>query len=113
MTILPGEVVRIIVSCLTQPEVDDDMDLSGLTQCSLTCRVWAHIIRPVLFEHLWLRLPEDVNQLFKLLECASPIVPEMRGFTPALIRRTACAACVCKSAVRLIGQRRRGSDSGR
>lgn len=39
----------------------------GLLSCSLTCRHWAKLIRPILFDHLTLRSAEDVSQLLAFL----------------------------------------------
>ncbi|EKM52852.1 uncharacterized protein PHACADRAFT_186901 [Phanerochaete carnosa HHB-10118-sp] len=48
----------------------------GLAPCSLTCRHWAKLIRPILFEYLTIRSAEDVSQLLALLG-----VPDFLGRT--------------------------------
>lgn len=47
----------------------------GLTACSLTCRFWAAIIRPMLFTFIVLRNAKDVEQLLRLLEQSVSVGP--------------------------------------
>ena len=55
----------------------------GLTSCSLVCYYWAKRMRPLLFESLHLRGPDDVDQLLEFLK-SSPV----RGLQPSThIRR--------------------------
>ena len=65
---LPSELVHAVLIRL------DDFDWyrnkaikRGLASCSLTCRHWAVLIRPMLFMHLTLSSGEDVSQLVAFL----------------------------------------------
>ena len=44
-----------------------DIQKKTLSACSLTCRHWATILRPLIFESLTLRSPEDLTFLVRLL----------------------------------------------
>ena len=67
-TYLPSELVHAIL-LRTQDKDSNHKPLKrGLTACSLTCRRWAALIRPMLFEELALRSGEDVSQLVAFMD---------------------------------------------
>ena len=45
-----------------------------LSSCSLTCKAWMVLFRPLLFKHLTLRSHDDVVELGKLLSSAAPVI---------------------------------------
>ena len=61
----------------------DTLNKRGLAAISLTCRYWQLIIRPLLFEQLILRSPDDVAQLILILRSPHIIRQELSK----LIRR--------------------------
>ena len=50
---------------------------AGLAACSLTCRHWARLIRPILFRSIILRTHEDVVFLRKLLQTPAAVGPAL------------------------------------
>ena len=71
---LPDEIIHAI---LVRAEEWDSTDPSwaplkpGLAACSLVCRHWARIIRPIIFEWLTLRSAGDIEQLIVFLDTPS------------------------------------------
>lgn len=49
----------------------------GLTACSLTCRYWATIIRPMLFTFIILRNAKDVEQFLRFMEQSVSVGPSI------------------------------------
>ncbi|EKM52875.1 uncharacterized protein PHACADRAFT_149800 [Phanerochaete carnosa HHB-10118-sp] len=75
-TRLPEEIIHAIVIRLddresgyggTWPYRPKRPPKHGLASCSLTCRHWAKIVRPILFYSLTLRTAEDLSQLSAFL----------------------------------------------
>lgn len=50
---------------------------NGLAACSLTCRCWAELIRPALFNRLTLRTPLEVSQLLEFLMSTLSLRPAL------------------------------------
>lgn len=75
---IPPEVVRNIVYSLCQPPSYLKKSWTwkkGLAACSLTCRYWSRILRPVLFKCCTLYTPEDISLLLSFFEspvCVGP-----------------------------------------
>lgn len=63
---LPSE----IVSCIVEDLCDLPFRSSkyGLSACSLTCRYWAKLLQPLLFEELKLRGLDDIAQLLEFFQ---------------------------------------------
>ena len=79
---LPSEIIYLIVQALRANQVllqqQGDTNLrrkKGLAACSLTCRYWSEILRPLLFGSLTLRGPEDMTQLLGFLQI-SPLLAD-------------------------------------
>lgn len=74
---LPPELVHAV---LIQMYDSDNSGIikRGLASCSLTCRYWAALIRPLLFRILTLRSGKDVSQLIAFLD-ADLRVPTLRS----------------------------------
>ncbi|EKM52858.1 uncharacterized protein PHACADRAFT_261514 [Phanerochaete carnosa HHB-10118-sp] len=68
-TLLPDELVRAVLVWLDDNESEtwERTFKRGLTPCSLTCRYWAKLIRPILFKYLTLESADDVSQLAAIL----------------------------------------------
>ena len=50
----------------------------GLASCSLTCRHWASVIRPLLFDQLTIRSAADIAQLLAFLDSPEILDPTLR-----------------------------------
>lgn len=84
---LPPEVLRNIINSVQSAEEilselgwrakDSDRPKKGFPALSLTCHDWARVIRPRLFHHLVLRIPEDVDRLLTFLESPASVGPEL------------------------------------
>ncbi|EKM52859.1 uncharacterized protein PHACADRAFT_261515 [Phanerochaete carnosa HHB-10118-sp] len=66
-TFLPDELVHAILIRLQDGELWGKQSKRGLALCSLTCRHWAKLIKPMLFGYLTLMCTEDVSQLLAFL----------------------------------------------
>ncbi|EKM52853.1 uncharacterized protein PHACADRAFT_149780 [Phanerochaete carnosa HHB-10118-sp] len=64
---LPGEVVHAILVRVKDRDAEDALLKHGLTSCSLICRHWAKVIRPILFFELNLKSADDISQLIEFL----------------------------------------------
>lgn len=65
---LPEELLHAVLVRLDDREHRSERPPKrGLASCSLVCRHWARVIRPILFEHLTLSSAEDVSRLFAFL----------------------------------------------
>ncbi|GJE95623.1 hypothetical protein PsYK624_118090 [Phanerochaete sordida] len=64
---LPAELVHAVVLRLSDRDAEDNRLKRGLAACSLICRHWARIIRPLLFLEIALRSAGDVEQLLAFL----------------------------------------------
>jgi hypothetical protein len=51
----------------------------GLSSCSLTCRCWAEVIRPILFYSITLRQPDEIMQLLDFLNSHVSVGPALSG----------------------------------
>lgn len=75
---IPAELVGYIVKRLLDP-VSKQSELRGhkrsLSSCSLTCRYWSHIIRPVLFAELTLSAPVALAGLLAMLDSCTSFQP--------------------------------------
>lgn len=67
---LPPEVISAIASSLA---MEAPHYKRGLAACSLTCRYWAGLIRPELFESLAVYAFEDLHRLIEFLDCPAPM----------------------------------------
>ena len=83
-TYLPGELVQSILIRMWDPDNNWRPLKRGLTSCSLTCRHWASLIRPLLFSRLTIRSAEDISQLVALLDGADILDPSLRDCIQAL-----------------------------
>ena len=77
-TYLPDELVHAIVVRMRDRDKDYKPVKRGLTSCSLTCRHWASVIRPLLFGELIIRSAEDIEQLLALLNSPYTLHPYPR-----------------------------------
>ena len=66
-TYLPDELVHAIVVRMEDHGKGYTPVKCGLASCSLTCRHWAKLIRPLLFCELTIRSAEDIAQLLAFL----------------------------------------------
>lgn len=57
------EVPEEILSLIAEETVTGDVDKRGLSACSLTCRHWCKVCRPLIFWKLYLRCGADVQML--------------------------------------------------
>lgn len=71
---LPAEMVQAILMRVEDEDEHGNAIKHGLTSCSLTCRHWAAVIRPMLFRELTLRSAEDISQLLAFLS-----IPDFLG----------------------------------
>ena len=63
---LPSELVHAVL-IRTEDFGRNGLIKRGLASCSLTCKHWAVLIRPMLFMHLTLSSAEDVSRLVAFL----------------------------------------------
>ncbi|EKM52891.1 uncharacterized protein PHACADRAFT_261560 [Phanerochaete carnosa HHB-10118-sp] len=82
---LPSELLhRIVVLCraaiLSHDGETETFGKKGLAACSLTCRYWAIIIRPKLFETLVLRSYQDAAQLASFLTTPTTLEPSIQEY---------------------------------
>ena len=75
---LPPELVHAIVIRMKDEDKNYMPIKGGLASCSLTCRYWAGLVRPLLFEELTLRSGEDVSLLVAFLD-ADALQPTLSG----------------------------------
>ena len=75
---LPDELVHAILIRMEDCDEAYNPDKRGLASCSLTCRRWASLIRPLLFEELTIRNAEDIAQLVAFLDGPDPFRPSLR-----------------------------------
>ena len=75
---LPDELVHAILIRMWDRDKDYKPVKRGLASCSLTCRHWANLIRPLLFDELTIRSAEDVAQLLAFLNGPDTIHPYLR-----------------------------------
>ena len=77
---LPSELVHAIVIRMRDHDKDNKPVKRGLASCSLTCRLWASLIRPLLFNELTIRSAdsEDVAQLLVFLDGPDTLDPYLR-----------------------------------
>ena len=75
---LPDEVVHAILIRMEDSDKDDEPIKRGLASCSLTCRHWAKLIRPLLFNELTIRSAGDVAQLLVFLDGPDTLHPYLR-----------------------------------
>jgi hypothetical protein len=78
-TELPSELVGKILDQTVAEHLRLPMaDLKrGLSAYSLTCRHWAEVIRPILFNSITLRQPEDIMQLLDFLDSGVSVGPAL------------------------------------
>ena len=75
---LPPEVIRLIVKQLYHINlIRPGAIKKGLAVCSLVCRYWAGIIRPLLFENIELRSREDAIQMLSFFESPNILKPPL------------------------------------
>lgn len=75
---LPPELIRLVVSYLYVRDTGRYGALKrGLATCSLTCRYWASILRPLLFENIEIRSRQDAFQLQQFLESLTILKPPL------------------------------------
>lgn len=70
---LPAELVHAILIQIEDEHQNGQPIKGGLTACSLTCRFWARVVRPMLFERLTIRSPDDIVQLLAFLNALDPL----------------------------------------
>lgn len=64
---IPSELVHAVLERMW--DCDDNGRIKrGLASCSLTCRYWAAIIRPLLFEELMIHSREEIRQLVAFMD---------------------------------------------
>jgi hypothetical protein len=76
---LPSELIRSILDQLVarNPGIRLRGSKRGLAACSLTCRHWAEVIRPVIFYSIALREPDDITQLLEFFDSGSSVGPPL------------------------------------
>ena len=82
---LPDEAVHAIVIRMWDLGKDHNLDKRGLASCSLTCRHWAKLIRPLLFERLTIRSAEDIAQLLVFLSSPNPLRSSLQDCIKRLV----------------------------
>ncbi|GJE88850.1 hypothetical protein PsYK624_049370 [Phanerochaete sordida] len=65
-TCLPPEVIHVILLTYSEGRPFSSQEKRTLSQYSLTCKHWATVLRPLLFQHLVLKSREDILTLLAL-----------------------------------------------
>ena len=76
-TCLPDELIHAIVTQMWDRDEENNLVKRGLASCSLTCRHWASLIRPLLFYELTIRSAKDLAQLLAFLNSFNPLHPSL------------------------------------
>ena len=103
---LPDELVHAILIRTQDHDATWKPIKRGLTSCSLTCRHWAKLIRPMLFYSLVLRSTDDIEQLLAFLSTPDSLGNPLRsclGSVEAVEEQTASAAPWSHHVFRLYG----------
>lgn len=74
-TYLPDELVHAVLIRVKDSDESYKPIKRGLASCSLTCRHWASLIRPLLFEELTVKSAEDIAQLLDFLDSPNILHP--------------------------------------